>query len=121
MPDHYETRVRYYGAYATRRRLWWRRRGVVPEGTRNATAPGAAPSPAAASSEDWPALRARKRRWAELLSRVFEIEVSVCPACAGAMRIVAFVTAQQAVRRILAHLDARDIDARAGPWADAAA
>jgi hypothetical protein len=52
---------------------------------------------------------------------VFEIEVSVCPTCAGAMRIVAFVTAQGAVRRILAHLDRRDIDARAGPWADAAA
>jgi hypothetical protein len=37
------------------------------------------------------------------------------------MRIVAFVTAQKAVRRILAHLDAHAIDARAGPWAGAAA
>ncbi|MEO5619108.1 MAG: transposase [Candidatus Eisenbacteria bacterium] len=27
--ERYETRVRYYGAYATRRRVWWRRRGVV--------------------------------------------------------------------------------------------
>jgi hypothetical protein len=112
--------VRYYGAYATRRRLWWRRRGIVPEGTRGA-ATGSAPSPAAAPSDDWPALRARRRRWAELLRRVFEVEISICPACAGAMRIVAFVTAPKAVRKILAHLDARDIDARAGPWADAAA
>ena len=48
-------------------------------------------------------------------------EVHVCPACASAMRIVAFVTAQKAVRRILAHLERRAIDARAGPWADAAA
>lgn len=121
VPDHYETRVRYYGAYATRRRLWWRRRGVVPDGARGTTAPAPAPSPAATPANDWPALRARRRRWAELLSRVFEIEVHVCPACAGAMRIVAFVIAQKAVRRILAHLDRRDIDARAGPWADAAA
>jgi hypothetical protein len=37
------------------------------------------------------------------------------------MRIVAFVTAQSAVRRILAHLERTGIDARAGPWADAAA
>jgi hypothetical protein len=29
VPERYETRVRYYGAYATRRRVWWRRRGVV--------------------------------------------------------------------------------------------
>jgi len=121
VPEHYETRVRYYGAYATRRRLWWRRRGVVPEGARGAAAPWPAPSPAAALSDDWPALRARKRRWAELLSRVFEIEIHVCPACSGAMRIVAFVTTQKAVRKILAHLEAHDIDARAGPWADAAA
>ena len=78
-------------------------------------------SPAAAPADDWPALRARRRRWAELLRRVFDIEVSVCPACAGAMRIIAFVTAQQAVRRILAHLERNGIDARAGPWADAAA
>jgi hypothetical protein len=121
VPDHYETRVRYYGAYATRRRLWWQRCGVVPEGA--AAHAGSAPVPNSATlpPDDWPALRARRRRWAELLRRVFEIEVSVCPACAGAMRIVAFVTAPKAVRKILAHLDARDIDARAGPWAEAAA
>jgi hypothetical protein len=46
---------------------------------------------------------------------------AACPACSGAMRIVAFVTAQQAVRWILAHLDTRDIDVRAGPLAGAAA
>jgi hypothetical protein len=37
------------------------------------------------------------------------------------MRIVAFVTAPAPVRRILAHLEQHGIDARAGPWADAAA
>ena len=29
VPERYEVRVRYCGAYATRRRVWWRRRGVV--------------------------------------------------------------------------------------------
>ncbi len=29
VPARYEVRVRYAGAYATRRRVWWRRRGVV--------------------------------------------------------------------------------------------
>jgi hypothetical protein len=28
VPERYEVRVRYAGAYATRRRVWWRRRGV---------------------------------------------------------------------------------------------
>jgi hypothetical protein len=27
VPERYEVRVRYAGAYATRRRVWWRRRG----------------------------------------------------------------------------------------------
>jgi len=61
----YETRVRYYGAYATRRRLWWRRRGDVPEGTRGGSVMGSAQTPAMAPANDWPALRARRRRWAE--------------------------------------------------------
>ena len=31
VPERYETRVPYYGAFATRRRFWWRRRGIVLE------------------------------------------------------------------------------------------
>ena len=57
-PERYEVRVRYAGAYATRRRVWWRRRGVEL-----ARASGEA-SAAVAQEEGWPALRARRRRWA---------------------------------------------------------
>ena len=115
VPERYETRVRYYGAYATRRRVWWRRRGVVLVDT-----PVAAPvSPEPAGN--WPALRARRRRWAELLRLVYQVEVEVCPRCGGAMSIVAFITEPPVVRRILAHLERRGIETRAGPWADVAA
>jgi hypothetical protein len=34
-------------------------------------------------AEDWPALKARKRRWAELLRMVFQVEVEVCPRGGG--------------------------------------
>ena len=37
------------------------------------------------------------------------------------MSIVGFVTEQPVVRRILAHLERRGIETRAGPWADVAA
>ena len=37
------------------------------------------------------------------------------------MSIVAFITEQAVVRRILAPLDRRPVDARAGPWGDVAA
>ena len=70
---------------------------------------------------EWPALRARRRRWAERLRLVFKVEVEVCPRCGGEARIVGFVTEPKVVRRILAHLERRGVDARAGPWAGAAA
>ena len=67
------------------------------------------------------ALRARRRRWAERLRLVYEVEIEVCPRCGGTMKVLGFVTEQAVVRRILAHLERRQIDARAGPWAWAAA
>lgn len=72
-------------------------------------------------AEDGPALRARRRRWAELLRLVFQVDVEVCPRCGGEARILAFVTEPAIVRRILAHLEQRGVDPRAGPWAGAAA
>lgn len=115
VPERYETRVRYYGAYATRRRVWWRRRGIVLAGAPPAELSSIEPP------SDAPALRARRRRWAELLRRVFQVDVETCPRCGGAMKIVAFVTAQSTIRAIVQHLDRRDVDARAGPWAEVAA
>ena len=115
VPERYETRVRYYGAYATRRRVWWRRRGVVlvpaPEREPAVPEPG----------EDWLALRARRRRWAERLRLVYAMDVEVCPRCGGVARIVAFITDPAVVRRILEDVERRGIDARGGPWAGAAA
>ena len=114
VPERSETRVRDYGAYSTGRRVWWRCRGVVW-----VEAPSAEPnSPEPAG--DWPALRARRRRWAELQRRVFAVEVEVCVRCGGAARIVSFVTEQGVAARILAHLARRVYDPRAGPWAGAA-
>ena len=115
VPERYEVRVRYAGAYATRRRVWWRRRGV--ELVAAPSAEMVSPEPAG----DWPALRARRRRWAELLRLVFKVEVEVCARCGGEARIVGFITEPAVVRRILEHLARRGVDARAGPWTGAAA
>jgi hypothetical protein len=115
VPARYETRVRYYGAFASKRRVWWRRRGVML-----VDSPPAPPG-AAAPAAEWPALRARRRRWSELLRLVFAVDVEVCPRCGGAACIVGFVTEPPVLRRILAHLERRRIDPRAGPWAEAPA
>ena len=54
-------------------------------------APAAAPGP-----RRWP--------WAQLLRRVFAIQVLVCPRCSGPRRILGAVTEPHAVRRLLGAL-----------------
>ena len=49
-------------------------------------------------------LREARRRWAELLRRIYEVGPLACPACGGAMRILAFITEGAVIDRILAHL-----------------
>jgi hypothetical protein len=55
------------------------------------------------------ALRKAKRRWANLLRRILEVDPLACPRCGEEMRIVAFITEPRAIDRILApepHVDA---------------
>jgi hypothetical protein len=65
--------------------------------------------PAASGSTDCPAVlsspaRARRLRWAELLRRVFAVDVLTCPDCGGPRRLIATITDGLVVRRILDHL-----------------
>lgn len=57
-----------------------------------------------------------RRRWAQLLARVYEVHPLRCPACHGEMRILAFLTDPGVVRPILRHLR---IPERAPPVAPA--
>jgi hypothetical protein len=51
-----------------------------------------------------PALQEARRRWAELLRRIFELDPLCCPRCGEAMRIVAVITEPAVIDRILDHL-----------------
>ncbi|MFE8605477.1 ATP-dependent helicase HrpA [Archangium violaceum] len=42
--------------------------------------------------------------WAELLKRTFDFDVFVCVRCGGRRRVLAYLTAPNAVRAILEHL-----------------
>ena len=50
------------------------------------------------------ALSEARRRWAELLRRIFEVDPLACPRCGEQMRIVAFITEPQQIDGILEHL-----------------
>ena len=43
----------------------------------------------------------RRYPWAELLRRVFEVEVLVCPRCGGRRRVLAAITAPESIARVL--------------------
>ena len=58
--------------------------------------------------EDEPTLsparkQALRRRWADLIRRVFELDQLLCP-CGGQLRVIAFITEPRVIRKILEHL-----------------
>ena len=84
---------------------------------RKATATDVEPAPIAVAEREALPLREARRRWAELLRRIYEVDPLRCPACGGAMRILAFITEGAVIHQILAHLRRTRGDARGPPSA----
>ena len=42
--------------------------------------------------------------WAELLAKVYDIDVLACPECGGRMQLIAFIAEPAVAKRILEHL-----------------
>jgi hypothetical protein len=61
--------------------------------------------------------RPRNYSWAQLLRRVFEVDVLKCPRCGGRMRILATINSPEAIHKIL---DCLDLPTRPPPIATAA-
>ncbi|MFN8543379.1 MAG: transposase [Candidatus Binatia bacterium] len=83
---------------------------------------GSVPTAGASSGEepvhppcDKPLLR--RWSWAELLHRVFAVDVLACPRCGGRMRVIATIDDPPVVQRILTHLGILgDAGPPPGPW-----
>jgi hypothetical protein len=45
--------------------------------------------------------------WAERLKRVFNIDITICSRCGGAVSIIACIEDPLIIKKILAHLDAK--------------
>jgi hypothetical protein len=61
------------------------------------------------------ALREARRRWAELLRQIFEVDPLRCPACGAEMRIVACITQRAVIDRMLDHVRRARESAREPP------
>jgi hypothetical protein len=60
--------------------------------------------------------RPERLSWAELLRRVFEIDMEHCPNCGGELKVIAAILEQPVIEKILTHLG---LQARAPPRAPA--
>ena len=58
--------------------------------------------------------QALRRRWRDLIRRVFELDPLLCP-CGGEFKVVAFITEPRVIQRILQHLRSREHQGRAPP------
>ena len=95
IPNKGQVLQRYYGWYANRTR------GIRRKGGPHEQPPVVAVVEAEAVP---PALAQARRRWAELLRRIFELDPLRCPRCGHAMRVVGFITQPHVIDRILTHL-----------------
>jgi len=111
IPEPRQHVIRYYGAYSSVVRARRARQAVAAGGGGAAAPLSIALEPA---SLEW---RAARRRWAQLIRRIYEVDPLVCPRCGGGMRIIAFVTEPRVIGTILRHLEAKGVDARSPPGA----
>jgi hypothetical protein len=89
--------VRYHGVLAGRSR--WRR--LVARDRGGASGPAAEADGQVEPSEE---LRERRLCWAELMKRVFEVDVLECPRCGGRRKLIATITEPGVVVAILESL-----------------
>ena len=57
--------------------------------------------------EPAPVDRHQSITWAERLKRVFNIDITICIHCSGAVRVIACIDDPSVIKKILAHLDAK--------------
>ena len=92
--------VRYYGAYSNAAR--GRRRRAEEAGRPGRLQPA---DPAEEDREVGAEIRVLRRRWRELIKRIYEVDPLVCPNCQAEMRIIAFIVDLAVVDKILRHLE----------------
>jgi hypothetical protein len=98
--------TRFHGIFAPKASL---RAQLTPAGRgRRPTADAALADSPACTDHRTPAERRRSMTWAQRLKRVFNIDVTTCVHCGGAVRIVASIEEPAAIRTILAYFAKHD-------------
>jgi len=91
IPPPRQNLTRYHGVFAPRSRL-------------RALAPGSSHAAHPLPTSPDPSSGRYRRSWAELLQRVFEIDVTRCAECGGRVKVIAQIKERAVIVRILEHL-----------------
>ena len=83
--------TRYHGVFAPNHRL---RDKIVPK-----------PPELVTTDENVNPRDPRKLSWAELLKRVFQLDLTTCPDCGGVLKFIAAITEQAVIEKILTSLN----------------
>jgi hypothetical protein len=92
--------TRFFGCLAPHAKL---RSLIVPKKVEPQT-----PAAAASVETSEKSKRSKRKSWAELLARVFDIDVKKCSHCGGELKIIAAIIEVGAIRKILGHLGLPD-------------
>jgi hypothetical protein len=94
--------VTYHGVLAPNAK--WRK-AIIPRSTDEPTLGPRCGRPSGGDETETPVSRPRRNLlWAELLRRVFALDVLVCPDCGGRRKVLASIHDPDSIRRILLHL-----------------
>ena len=110
IPEPRKHGIHYFGAYSSKARAHRVKRKLTLQsfGDKNTH-----------DAQDEPSLSPQNRavltrNWARLIRRVYLVDPLKCN-CGGTFRVIAFITDDKAIRKILSHLKTRTTDARAPP------
>lgn len=85
------------GRYANAARAKHKRDAAAEGQSMTATAAATGP---AASEPDSAERKAARKRWANLIRHIYQVDPLVCPRCGGMMKIISFITEQWVIRAI---------------------
>ncbi len=113
IPEPRRHSARYYGHYSCAARGKRRKAHADADPLVASEAESESTTQAAPVSAE---IAARKRNWADLIRRVYEVDPLVCR-CGGTMRVISFITEPRVIERILDHLRRPQPRARGSPGA----
>jgi hypothetical protein len=102
VPDLNKPYIHHYGIYSNRSQHKPRKDSTSAEATQNEDPPFVSNSNL-------------RRRWANLIRRVYQTDPLICPKCGSDMRIISFITQPKVIHKILDHLEKRGAETRAPP------